>query len=127
MENNANYTKAAQQKLRVQTSKGPLSVEQLFDLSVTELDTLAVSLDEQYNQSGKKSFLTTRSEKDKDAKLRFDIVRDIMTIKQAEQEVLTARKEKKERNAKILSLIAEKQDETLKGKSLKQLEALLEE
>ncbi|HKZ41788.1 MAG TPA: hypothetical protein VJ044_12550 [Candidatus Hodarchaeales archaeon] len=121
------YKTAAKQKLRIATVKGALSVEQLWDLSLTEIDALAVSLEKEHQESGKKSFLTSRSEKDKTVKLKFDIVLDILNTKVDEAEVLQQKKARKERNQKILSLIEEKKDETLKSKSVKQLESLLEE
>lgn len=120
-----NFKEATRQGLRVQTSKGPLSVEQLWTLSVTDLDALAVSLEAEYKESGKKSFLAVKSVKDKKAKLAFDIVLDILNTKVEEAEVAKQAKEDKEHNQKIIALIAEKQDESLKGKSIKQLEAML--
>lgn len=120
-----NFKLASQQKLRFQTVKGLLSTEQLWDLSKEDLNTLAVSLDEQYEQSGKKSFLVKRSIKDKALKLKFDVALDVLNTKVAEDEALAEAKEIKEHNKKIIELISEKQDESLKGKSIKQLEAML--
>lgn len=121
------YKQATKQKLRVATTKGLLSAEQLWDLSLTEIDALAVSLEKEHQESGKKSFLTSRSEKDKTVKLKFDIVLDVLNTKVEEATVLQKRKERKERNQKILSLIEEKKDESLKSMSVKKLEALLVE
>jgi len=120
-----NYKKASQLKLRFQTNKGSLAVEQLWDLSLTDLDALAVSLENEYKQSGKKSFLVASSEKDKTAKLRFDVALDVLTTKVEEAQAQAEAKEIKEHNEKIITLIAEKKDESLKGKSVKQLEAML--
>jgi hypothetical protein len=116
---------ASKEKLRVQTSKGLLSVEQLWDLSEQDLDVLAVQLEEQYNESGKKSFLVKRSVKDKTTKLKLDLVLEILYTKVEERQVAEQKAEDKAHNKKILELIAEKQDESLKGKSVKQLEAML--
>ncbi len=120
-----NFKSASQQKLRFQTNRGSLSTEQLWDLPLTELDALAVSLESEHKQSGKKSFLTKTSEKDKTSKLRFDVVLEVLTTKVEEAQVLSEAKEIKEHNSKIISLIAEKQDESLKGKSISQLEKML--
>lgn len=119
------FKEASKTRLRVNTAKGPLSVEQLWDLSIPELDTLAVKLEEEYNTSGKKSFVVKRSVKDKSAKLAFDIVLDILNTKVDEAAEEAQKREDKEHNTKILELIAEKKDESLKGKSIKQLEAML--
>lgn len=121
-----NFKLASKEKLRVETKKGNLSVEQLWDLPIPELDELAVSLESQHQESAKKSFVVKKTSKDKIVKLKFDIVLEILNTKVAEQEAATEAVEKKQRNAKILQLIAEKQDESLKGKSIKQLEEMLE-
>jgi len=119
------YKEASKQKLRFATNKGSLSVEQLWDLSVTELDALAVALEAEHKESGKKSFLVSKSVKDKTAKLRFDIVLDVLQTKVDEAEAATTKQENKAHNEKILAIIADKQDESLKGKSVKQLTEML--
>ena len=119
------YKDANKQKLRFQTNKGVLSTEQLFDLTIEDLDTLAVSLEIEHNQSGKKSFVITKSVKDKTAKLRFDISLDVLTTKMEEAKKLAEAKEIKDHNKKIIALIADKDDESLKDKSKKQLVAML--
>lgn len=120
-----NYKSAAQQKLRFQTPKGLLTVEQLWDLSLRELDTLAVSLETEHQQSGRKSFLAKTSAKDKTAKLRFDIVLDVLNTKVEESQAAQEAAEARDHNKKIINLISEKQEEALKEKSVKELERML--
>lgn len=120
-----NFKEATRQKFRFQTNKGLLSTEQLWDLDLPTLDALVVSLDTEYKQSGKKSFLVTKSEKDKTAKLKFDTALDILNTKVEEVNALSEAMEVKENNKKILSLIADKQDESLKGKSIPELKKML--
>jgi|JI7StandDraft_1071085.scaffolds.fasta_scaffold15538_2 hypothetical protein len=117
----SNFKEATKQKLRFTTTKGSLSVEQLWDLSVEELDTLAVSLEKEYGESGKKSFLVTKSVKDKKTKLMFDVALEVLTTKLEEAEVAAKKKEDKEHNDKIFELIAQKQDDKLKGMSVAEL------
>jgi len=119
------YKEASKKGLRFTTSKGLLSVEQLWTLSIAELDTLAVSLDEAYKNSKGKSFVEKRTTKDKDLKLQFDIVLDILQTRVDESEALKDAAEIKEHNQKILKLIAEKKDGELAGKSVKELEGML--
>ena len=121
-----NFKLASQQKLRFQTNKGLLSLEQLWDLSLEDLDALAVSLETEHKESGKKSFLVKTSSKDKTAKLRFDVVLDILNTKVDAEQAALAERERKANNEKIIAIIADKQDESLKGKSIKQLEAMLQ-
>lgn len=119
------YKEASKKKTRFITSKGTLSVEQLWDLSITDLDVLAVKLDEDYKNSKGKSFIEKRTTKDKDIKLQFDIVLDILNTKVEEADAVREAKDIKEHNQKILTLISEKKDDELKGKSVKELEKLL--
>lgn len=121
-----NFKLASKLKLRFQTNKGLLSVENLWDLSLLELDELAVSLEIQHKESGKKSFIVKTSSKDRIAKLRFDIVLDILNTKDEESQAALAEIERKANNEKILRIIADKKDESLKVKSIKQLEAMLQ-
>lgn len=115
------YKEASKIGLRVLTNKGPLSTEQLWSLPVTELDTLAVSLDEAYKSSGNKSFLAKRTSKNKLVKLQFDIVLDILTTKLEDAEEARLSQENSSHNKRIDSIIAEKQEEELKGKSIAEL------
>jgi len=121
-----NFKLASQQKLRFQTNKGLLSPEQLWDLSLEDLDALAVSLETEHKESGKKSFLVKTSAKDKTAKLRFDVVLDVLNTKVEAEQAALAERERKANNEKIIGIIADKQDETLKGKTIRQLEAMLQ-
>ena len=57
--------------------------------------------------------------------LRFDILKDVYLTKKKEAEELRNAAEIKAHNQKILTLIAEKKDESLKGKSIEELEGLL--
>jgi len=119
------YKQANKQKLRFQTTKGLLSTEQLWDLSLTDLDSLAVSLESAHKNSKGKSFLEKRTTTDKGLKLQFDIVLDVLQSKVEDAEIATLERENKEHNQKILALIAEKKDGQLAGKSIKELEKML--
>lgn len=119
------FKEAIKQKLRVKTIKGELSVEQLWDLSLNDLDTTAQGLEEAYEKSGKKSFLVKKTTKDKNFKLQLDIVVDILQTRVDERDALAEAREIKEHNAEILELIADKQKAAKAGKSIKQLESML--
>lgn len=119
------YKEASKQKLRIDSPRGGLAVEQLWDLSLAELDALAVALQEEHKASGKKSFLVKTSKKDKTLKLKFDIVVDILTTKVEDDEKSLNALENKAHNQNILALIAEKKNEELQGKSIEELEGLM--
>jgi hypothetical protein len=119
------YKEASRLKLRFQTGKGPLSVEQLWDLSLTELDTLAVAKEQEYKDSGKKSFLKAKSAKDRKLKLELDIFVDILTTKVEEDETRRKALADKEHNALILSKMEQKRNEAFDDMSLEELQKQL--
>lgn len=119
------YKEASKIRLRVESQLGLLSVEQLWGLSLPQLDELAVSLEENVDKSVRKSFITEMPKEDKVAKLKLDIVIDILETKVASSKAATTRMETKAHNDKINTLIAEKKDNTLKDMSVEDLEKLL--
>lgn len=119
------YKKASKEKLRIQTSKGLLSVEQLWDLSISSLDKLAVELEKDVNTSERKSFIQEDTEENKKAKFKFDLVLDILKTKVNIKNELAKAAEIKTHNQRILSLIAEKKDSELANKSVDELEKML--
>jgi hypothetical protein len=121
----ANFKLASQLKLRFNTTRGNLSTEQLWDLSLDDLDTLAVDLEKLTKEGVQKSFLAKRTDEDKISKLQFDIALEILQTKVEENEIALNAKSVKEHNEKILALIADKREEGLKGKSIEELQDLL--
>lgn len=120
-----NFKKASKSKLRVQTSVGLLSTEQLWDLSITQLDELAVLLEEQLDKTTKKSFIKKTTEKSELSKLKFEIVLDILQTKVDEQEALKKAKETKEWNQSILERMKKNEEASLDKLSNEELEKLL--
>jgi hypothetical protein len=120
-----NYKLASRVKLRVSTPKGMLTVEQLWDLSLPDLDNLAVELEDQYKNSGRKSFLIKKSAKDQTLKLKFDIVEDILTTKLNEATEAAGALDVKKHNQVILALIEAKKSEELLNKPVAELEKML--
>lgn len=119
------YKEASKMQLRVATSRGELSVEQLWSLPLTELDQLAVNLEKEYKESNSKSFLIKKTAKNKTTKLKFDIVLDILSTKVDERDAQQEAQQTKEHNQKIMALIQKKQEGELEGKSIKELQEML--
>lgn len=119
------YKKASRLKLRVSTSKGNLSVEQLWSLSVNELDTLAVGLESGLEKRQRKSFITPTTKTDEISELKFNIVLDILGTKVSERNSALEEAEKKAHNQKILQAIEDRRDSNLKEMSEEELIKLL--
>ena len=105
------YKQASKIGLRFNSPKGILSVEQLWGLKPNELDSMAVSLEEELVKTGKKSFMTTKSSEDKTLKLKFDIVLDVLTTKLEDAEAASTAADIRRHNARLDNLISEKEEE----------------
>lgn len=107
---------ATKQKLTYKTNKGFVTTEQLWDMSIDELDQLAISLEIEHKQSGKKSFIYKTAPKDKIAKLRFEVVLDVLNTLNEEREAAQEALRIKRENEKIYSMVAEIEEDELKEK-----------
>ncbi len=128
------YKKAAKLKLRFITSRGSLGIEQLMDLSMTELERLVRAQHKVLKEAAKidaseeLDFLEVdKTPKDNIEQLKFDILKDIYMDKRNEKADRLADEEKRKRRERLAELIAEKKEEADKGKSLEELEKELAE
>ena len=122
-----NFKQASKLKLRFQTTVGLLSVEQLWDLSQTQLSNAikAVKKVLKTTDDDELSFLEDTKVVDIENQLRFDILKDVYLTKKEEVEAIRNAAEVKAHNQKILALIAEKQEGKLRDMSVEELEKLL--
>ena len=121
------YKQASRIGLKIQTPKGVLSVDQLWSLSLSDLTTAIISVKKMLKKTEDDDldFLKSIVVKDPENELRFNILKDIYLTRKKEIEDIKAENEKKAFNTKILDLIASKQEDELKNKSIDELEALL--
>ena len=120
------FEKASRLKLRFKTSVGLITVEDLWDLSLQQLDSLAKSLNKQVKEDAEESFITVKSKANTVLELSFEIVKHVIKVKLEEAEAKKNAAEKKARKAQILELISQKQNEALSAKSIEELTAELE-
>lgn len=106
--------------------RGLVSVEDLWDLSVEQLDQIFKTLNTQRKQSQEESLLDTRCE-DEELVVQIELVKHIVSVKLAEQEAREEAAEKKAKKQKILGIMARKQDEALENTSMEDLQKLLDE
>lgn len=107
--------------------KGMISVEDLWDLSLTNLDTIYKTLNKQVNQSEEESLLNTKSIVDEELDVQIAIIKHVVSVKLAEQEAREKASAKKAQKQKIMSIIAAKQDEALQNSSIDDLKKMLDE
>ena len=122
------FDKATRIKLRFESTRGALSVEELWDLPLRgklSLDSLAKVVNRQIKSEDGESFVDSRSTVDTTQELRLDILKHIIGVKLAEESDCREAAEKREKNARIRELIAQKQDQELAGKSIEELTEML--
>lgn len=107
----ANYLYALKNNFRYITDAGVLTTEDLTTLKKEDLDTLAVSLEDEYNSSGKKSFIVKKSKKDKELKMKLDIVIDILEDKLDQEDKARRALDKKKENEELDALIYKREKE----------------
>lgn len=115
---------ATREKLRF-PYKGSISVEDLWDLSPANLDSVFKSLNAEKKQAETESLLSAKTDADTILDIKLSIVRHIVAVKLAEAEKRAKAKEIKEQKQKIMEIIANKQDAALQNKSVEELQAML--
>jgi len=117
------YKRALRQNLRFEF-KGLRSVEELWDLTLEQLDSIFQVLNVERKTKSEESLLSTKTDEANELDLKLEIVRDVVgTLLQekAEREDAATKAVKKQR---ILEVIARKKDDELGNLSLEQLEEL---
>lgn len=120
------FEKATRSKLRF-NHRGVCSVEDLWDMSLTSLDKMYMDLASKIETNKVDSLLGQKDKANEETELQIEVIKHIVTVKLAEKEARDNAQKRKEQKQKIMSLIAEKQDEALKGKSVEELSALLDQ
>ena len=120
------YKEALQKKLRFKTNKGMISTEDLFDLSLHNLDTLAIMLDNKISETPKKSFIEDLPAEENDDELRFSIVKDVINIKLKARKDNIDKAQADAQKKRILEILAKRNDEELEKKSTEELRAMLQ-
>lgn len=107
--------------------RGLISVEDLWDLSLTNLDFIYKELNKQSKQSEEESLLNIKTQEDELLNVQIEIVKHIVSVKLAEKEAREKASAKKAQKQKIRSIIAAKQDEELQNSSIDDLKKMLDE
>ena len=106
--------------------KGQASVEDLWDLSLRELDTIFKALNAQVKQTNEESLLATKSKEESILDAKIAIVKHIFQVKQSEAEAAKTAAANAAQRQRIGEIIAAKEDAALQDKPVEELRALYE-
>ena len=118
------FERAVREKTRF-NFRGSISVEDLWDLSLTNLDKIYGELESELEKLPKKSLLSNNSEQRDDIEFKQSIIAYIVTVKQSEIEDNAQKAEKAAKKQKLLAIIESKQNESYNNMSIEELTALV--
>ncbi len=122
------FVQATRMKLRFSTPAGLMTVEDLWDLPLQKgkvnLDALAVGISNEM-ASTSTSFVNKTERKNETLDMKLRIILHIIQTRMEEAEQNEKREVKAQEKARILEIIARKEDANLEGKSLDELKGLL--
>ena len=124
MEANKMFEVAVRNKFRY-PYKGVIATEDLWDLSVQQLDGIFKTLKSQAKKAKEESLLDTRTPEDEILTAKIEIIKYIVNTKLEEAKQAERAKEAHDQKQKILGILAEKQDEDLRNKTPEELIAML--
>lgn len=124
------FEQATRGKLRFPSTKGMLTVEDVWILPLTStrsdsLDSLAKAANAEVKAGEEESFVEVKTTSNTIAQLQLDILKHIIAIRLQENKDKAEAAERKAKKEQILSLIANKENEALANKSTDELQALL--
>lgn len=130
----ANFAEATRKKIRFNTARGQLSVEDLWDLPLTSptgknvnLNDIAKELFRDLKESQEVNFVDDVKPSTTVTSLKLDIVKEVIEVRKTERDVAIQAEARKARDQKILELIDRKADQALESKSIEELRAMLSE
>lgn len=129
------FEKASRMKLRFNTPVGALPVEDIWDLPLRQtmnrnkganLNDIAKVLHQELKNDNELDFVDDVEKPNKELVLKFEIVKHIIAVRKEELKARENAQLARQKKARILEIIAGKEDEALKGKSLEDLRSMLD-
>ena len=126
------FAEITRKKVRFETPKGFLTIEDVWDLPLTSvrglnLDDLAKSVNKKLKEATEESFVKTKSKKANILELQMKAILYIIDVKLKERDKAKKRKQLKEEKELLLTLMKEKEIEELKNKNLDEIKKRIEE
>jgi len=118
------FERASRMKYRFVTTRGNVTVEDLWDMSLTNLNDTAIHIHQQLKKSGSKSFIQEKTGKDKNLECQLDIVKHVIKVKQDEIKASENAQQNAKKKQEILEIIETKKKSSLQEISIEELEKM---
>lgn len=127
MNNETNIFEVATRKKFKFDFRGQQPVEELWELSVENLDIIFKGLNSQLKAVKQESLLETKTQKDEELEMKIEIVKHIVKVKLSEAKARENTQAKKEERQKLLEALNEKNNEDIKSMSKEEIQKKLAE
>ena len=107
--------------------KGMIDVSDLWDLSLTNLDSVFKTLNAEAKKYAEESLLNTKSKEDEELSNKIEIVKYIVSVKLDEKKKREDAKKNAEMKQRLLEIKAKRQDAALENMSDEDLDKMLAE
>ena len=107
--------------------RGMINVIDLWDLSLTNLDSVFKTLNAEAKKSEEESLLNTKSKEDEEISNKIEIVKYIVSVKLDEKKKREDAKKNAEMRQRLLEIKAKRQDAALENMSHEDLDKALAE
>ena len=107
--------------------RGMINVIDLWDLSLTNLDSVFKTLNAESKKSEEESLLNTKSKEDEEVSNKIEIVKYIVSVKLDEKKKREDAKKNAEMRQRLLEIKAKRQDAALENMSDEELDKTLAE
>ena len=107
--------------------RGMINVIDLWDLSLTNLDSVFKTLNAEVKKSEEESLLNTKSKEDEEISNKIEIVKYIVDVKLDEKKKREKKKKNAEMRQRLLEIKAKRQDAALENMSDEDLDKALAE
>lgn len=134
METSTMFESASRLKLRFDSPRGAITVEDLWDLPLSaptanraSLDAIAMGLQRDLRDTAEITSFVSPTKVDAGRaglELMLEIVKYVISVRLAERDAKKAAEDRGKKKERILELIAQKQDAALAGQSVDELMAL---
>jgi len=119
------FINASKTKMRFDTNKGSLPVEELWSFSLNSLDDIAIAVNKKIKDSANESFISKKTNANTELEAKLEILKFIIATKQEEAAIKANDIAKKQEISMLKELLAEKHTEGLKQLSSDEILARL--
>ncbi len=125
------FEQASRLRIRFESSKGLLTMEDLWVLPLTgkgkevNLDDIARGLHRKIQATGEASFVNPVNEPDEKLTVAFEVVKHVISVLMAERDAAVLEAQRQEKKKLILAALAEAENKELTSGSIDELRAKL--